>query len=219
MTATTLHYVHDPLCGWCYAVSPMVATVAEAGVRIVLHGGGLFATPTSPVPDKSGYIREHDGRIAALTAVAFGPAYLRGLLSDATTVFWSRPTVAAVLAAGAMESGGDLRMLGAIQRAHYVDGRRVVETPVLSQAAETIGLSKRAFLDALHDAPVDDHIASTRRWMRQLSLRAFPSFVLERDGDCVRVDHEPFYGKPGAFLQAVNALAAAPATGTGDATR
>ena len=48
----------------------------------------------------------------------FGDAYLDGLLVDADTVFWSRPAIAGVLAAGTIEPGAELRMLRAIQHAH-----------------------------------------------------------------------------------------------------
>jgi putative protein-disulfide isomerase len=211
MTAPTLHYVHDPLCGWCYAVTPMIDAVAQAGIGIVLHGGGLWEPATGPTPEKRAYIRQNDARIAALTGMTFGPAYLDGLLADATTVFWSIPTIAAVLAAGTVEEGADLKMMHAIQHAHYVNGRRVVETPVLTEAAVSVGLAEDAFLHAFQRAPVDEHVARTRRWMQQLGLHGFPSFVLEHDAKLVRVQHEPFYGRPAAFLHAVNAAAAAPA--------
>jgi len=210
MTAPTLHYVHDPLCGWCYAVTPMIEAVAQAGIGIVLHGGGLWEPATSPTPEKRAYIRQNDTRIAALTGMTFGPAYLDSLLTDATTVFWSSPTIAAVLAAGTMETGADLRMMHAIQYAHYVDGRRVVETSVLTDVARSVGVAEDVFLRALQSVPVDEHIARTRRWMQQLGLGGFPSFVLERDGELVRVQHELFYGRPDAFLHAVNAIAAVP---------
>jgi len=37
----TLHYFHDPLCGWCYAAAPLVtAAAAVPGVALKLHGGG-----------------------------------------------------------------------------------------------------------------------------------------------------------------------------------
>jgi len=210
MTAPTLHYVHDPLCGWCYAVTPMIEAVAQTGIGIALHGGGLWEPATGLAPEKCAYIRQNDARIAALTGMAFDPAYLDGLLTDAATVFWSRPTIAAVLAAGTMEGGADLRMMHAIQHAHYVAGRRVVETPVLAEVAGSIGLAEDAFLHVFQGAPVDEHIARTRRWMQQLGLHGFPSFILEYDGQLVRVQHEPFYGRPDAFLHAVNAIAAAP---------
>ena len=194
-----------------YAVTPMVEAVAQAGFGIVLHGGGLWDPAVALAPDKRAYIRQNDARIAALTGMAFGPAYLNGLLTGATTVFWSSPTIAAVLAAGTMEEGADLKMMHAIQRAHYVDGRRVVETPVLAEVAGSVGLAEGAFLHALRDAPVDEHIARTRGWMQQLGLRGFPSFILEHGGVLARVQHEPFYGRPDAFLHAVNAAVAAPA--------
>lgn len=209
MTAPTLHYVHDPLCGWCYTVTPMIEAVAQAGIGIVLHGGGLWELATSPAPEKRAYIRQNDSRIAAMTGMTFGPAYLDGLLTDTTTVFWSSPTIAAVLAAGAMETGADLRMLHAIQHAHYVDGRRVVEASVLTEVAGSVGLAEDVFFRALQSVPVDEHVARTRRWMQQLGLGGFPSFVVERDGALVRVQHEPFYGRPEAFLHAVNAIAVA----------
>ena len=210
MNAPTLHYFHDPLCGWCYAVTPMVDAIVGAGIKVELHGGGLWETPGSLAPSKRAYIRQSDARIADLTGVTFGHAYIDGLLADADTVFWSRPTIAAVLAAGRMEAGGDLRMMRTIQRAHYVDGRHVVEPAALAEVAGTIGLAEDAFLDALNTVPVDDHIDGTRQWMRELGLGGFPSFLLERDGELTRVQHEPFYGRPDAFLHAVTAIIAPP---------
>lgn len=210
MTVPTLHYVHDPLCGWCYAVTPMVEAVANAGIPIVLHGGGLWEPATGLAPDKRAYIRQSDARIAELTGMTFGRAYLDGLLMDAQTVFWSRPTIAAVLAAGTIEQDAELRMMHAIQRAHYVEGRRVVEPSALAAVAGSIGLAEDEFARALAAMRVDEHIAATRRLMQQAGLRGFPAFLLERGVELIRIQHEPFYGRPDAFLHAVNAHVTAP---------
>ena len=206
MTTPILHYIHDPLCGWCYAASPMVEAVANAGIPIALHGGGLMETPTRLAPDKRAYIRRSDAHIAELTGVTFGAAYLDGLLVDADSVFWSRPTIAAVLAAGTIERGAELRMLRAIQHAHYVEGRRVVDVAVLTAVAGTIGLAENAFSLALESVAVDEHIAAARRLMQRAGLRGFPGFPLERGADLVRVEHEPFYGRPAEFVRAIKAL-------------
>ena len=203
MTTPILHYIHDPLCGWCYAASPMVEAVANAGIPIALHGGGLMETPTRLAPDKRAYIRRSDAHIAELTGVTFGAAYLDGLLVDADSVFWSRPTIAAVLAAGTIERGAELRMLRAIQHAHYVEGRRVVDVAVLTAVAGTIGLAENAFSLALESVAVDEHIAAARRLMQRAG---FPGFLLERGADLIRVEHEPFYGRPAEFVRAIKAL-------------
>ena len=39
----TLHYVFDPLCGWCYGAAPLVeAARGIAGLTIAPHGGGMM---------------------------------------------------------------------------------------------------------------------------------------------------------------------------------
>lgn len=208
MTTPTLHYVHDPLCGWCYAAAPMVRAALDAGVAVVLHGGGLWEPATRLDPDRGRSIRQNDERIAALTSLPFGSPYLNGLLDNPGTVFWSRPTIAAVLAAGVVRTGADLSMLHAIQDAHYVAGRRVVDTAVLTDLALGLGLDGDAFQRSFDDVEVDAHIAHTRGWMERLGLRGFPSFVLENGPTPIRFRHEPFYGRPEAFAQAVRDTAA-----------
>lgn len=209
MTPSALHYIHDPLCGWCYAAGPMVAAVAKLGISVVLHGGGLWSEPTRIAQDKRAYIREADARIAAMTGVPFGRSYLDGLLMDPDMTLWSAPVTAATMAAGAVEPGADLRMLRAIQQAHYVDGRRVVETEVLVELAGAIGLLPAVFGDALQAASPSAHITATRQLMQGSGLSGFPGFLLEKNGGLMRIDHEPFYGRADDFGGWIEAQASA----------
>jgi len=59
MMGSVFHYIHDPLCGWCYAAERLVeavAHVAPAVLSIQLYGGGLF-----PRTSLSAAKREHIG--------------------------------------------------------------------------------------------------------------------------------------------------------------
>ena len=208
MTDRTLHYIYDPLCGWCYAAAPMIEAVRNAGVPVTLHSGGLWDAPTHLGDEKSRYIRENDQRIAALTGLHFGAPYFDGLLTSSETVLWSHPTIAAVLAAGAIEAGAEFAMLRAIQDAHYVSGRHVVDPLVLADLAEDVGLDRPAFDKAFIEAPAESHIGQTRQWMQQIGQRGFPGFLLERNSALLRVQHEPFYGRSEAFAVAVVEMAA-----------
>ena len=210
MTNTILHYVYDPLCGWCYAAEPLVKAAADACVPIVLHGGGLWDPGVHAPEAKRRSMRETDARIARLTGQLFGEAYLEGLLVDPASIWWSRPTVAAVLAAESLEAGRGLAMIAAVQRAHYVEGRRVVEDAVLTEAAGAIGLDPSRFTQVLRAAPVDAHIQATRQLMRSHGLQGFPSFLVERDGRVERLPHEGCYGRPAAFVAAFETPASAP---------
>lgn len=203
MSRPILHYLHDPLCGWCYAAAPMVDAVRNAGIRLSLHGGGLWADPTKLSAEKAVYIRTSDARIASLSGQRFGTAYTDELLGDPTTVFWSLPTIAAVQAAERIEAGSGLRMLHAIQVAHYVDGRRVVHPEILADVAAEIGLDPQAFEQSSDLAGAGSHIASTRAFMERLGLGGFPSFVLERGAELTGLSHDGFYGRPVAFADAV----------------
>lgn len=82
-TETCLHYIYDPLCGWCYAVAPLVKA-ARAVMPILLHGGGMMtgARRQKITPDWKAYVGPNDRQITQVTGQLFGGAYLNGLLSD-----------------------------------------------------------------------------------------------------------------------------------------
>ena len=208
MNSPILHYVYDPLCGWCYAAEPMVRAAGEAGISIVLHGGGLWDPGVHATDAKRRMMRETDGRISELTGQPFGAAYLDGLLVDPASIWWSRPTVAAVLAAEAARPGSDVAMVAAIQHAHYVEGRPVIEDAVLVELAAGLGLDAVIFHKALSNAPVDRHLQDSRALMRRHGLQGYPSFLLECEDALERLPHEACYGRPDAFVAAIRTAAA-----------
>lgn len=199
MTAI-LHYIHDPLCGWCYGAEPLVRSAASIGnLALRLHGGGLWPQPTKLPDDMRNYIRQADTRIAAMSGQPYGDAYLSGLLVDPELVLESRPTICAVLAAEALDTSKALAMLAGIQHAHYEHGLHVVRQPVLASIAAECGLDSEAFEEASMNVAVDEHIAETRALMQRVGAAGFPTFVLECDRDLTTVAHHRFAGNPAAF--------------------
>jgi putative protein-disulfide isomerase len=200
LSSATLHFIFDPLCGWCYGAAPLVD--AAAGVKdleLELHAGCLWPEPTRLPEDMRGYIQQADARIAAMSGQAFGAAYLEGLLLDPELVLESRPVIAAMLAARALDPGLALSMLRGIQHAHYVQGRHVVRPDVLAQIADECGIERDAFAAALEQVDVDAHVAAARRFMARVGARGFPTFVLEIDGELMRAPNERFVGNAAGF--------------------
>ena len=199
MTAT-LHYIYDPLCGWCYGAEPLV-TAASTSPRVALelHAGALWPEPTQLPESTRLYIRQADQRIAAMSGQRFGPDYHNGLLLDPTMVLESRPPTAAVLAAQSLDPEKALPMLRAIQHAHYEQGRRVVEHDVLCDLAVEIGLDRAEFEAALARVPLEDHLSATHRLMSQVGAQGFPTFVLELGEDLYPVPHGRFASQPTQF--------------------
>lgn len=207
MNDLTLHYLYDPLCGWCYGASPLLAAAREVtGLDVRLHGGGMM-TDANRQPVGAGlrhYVMPHDLRIAQLTGQPFGKDYFDGLLRDTSAVFDSAPPTAAVLAAEALDGLG-AAMLARIQRAHYVEGRRIAERPVLLELGAELGLGE-GFAGRSTPAPASRcaHFADSRRLMNRLGAAGFPTFALERDGRLQVLDTGRYLGQPDdwrAFLE------------------
>lgn len=218
----TLYYIYDPLCGWCYGASELAnAASGIDNIALTLRAGGLWPEPTKLPNEMRRYIQQADARNARLNGVAFGDAYLTGLLFDPGLVLESRPVVAAILAVRSLDPAKELEMLNAIQRAHYIDGRHVVRSDVLADLAAGLGFDTADFGQAIAAAPVDAHIAETRELMARVGATGFPTFVLEIGGRMLGVPHHEFAGNPPGFIdwleRTTNASPARAGAGSGPA--
>ena len=174
-----LHYVYDPLCGWCYGAAPLLdAAQAIDGLAIVLHGGGMMsgANRQSVNDNLRRHVMAHDQRIAQATGQPFGQAYFDGLLRDTGAVFDSTPPTTAILAAQEI-AGLGLAMLHLIQHAHYVLGQRVADAGVLAGLAQQLELDAGLFAgpSAAWPAPPPNSMSRTAApcW-HAWAGRAFP---------------------------------------------
>ena len=210
----TLHYVYDPLCGWCYGAAPLLAAARGIpGLDIALHGGGMMAGGNrKPVTEAlRRYVMPQDGRIAGLTGQAFGDDYFNGLLRDTGAVFDSEPPITAILAAQSLGGRGP-ELLQRIQRAHYVQGRRIADPAVLSALAADIRLDPAAFdaaYAAAQGAETAAHIAASRRLPARLGGTGFPTLALERDGAYELLQPSRYLGRPGQWQADLQARIAA----------
>ncbi|WP_137939607.1 DsbA family protein [Chitinivorax sp. B] len=200
----TLHYIYDPLCGWCYGASPLVSAAADIpGLTLTLHGGGMMtgANRQAVTDSLRQYVMQHDQRIASITGQPFGTAYFDGLLKDRTAVLDSAPPIAAILAAAAMGLPAHV-MLARIQKAHYVEGRRIADGPILIELAESLGLDTEAFAEqfaAYQGAQTAAHTSASRQWLTRTGRQGFPTFVLERNGQFSVLEPSHYLGQQQAW--------------------
>ena len=206
-----LHYLFDPLCGWCYGVTPLIAAAAGvSGLEIELHGGGMLAGANRRAinPQWRAYVLPHDRRIAELSGQPFGDGYFNGLLNDQGAVLDSEPPISAILAAQAV-TGQGLAMLQRIQHAHYVEGRRIADVQVLTALAGELGLSLLSFSNAYQAAcgrQTQGHIAASRVLLAQAGAQGFPTLLLEDGRGHMRVlELSHYLGHPQQWLSYLRA--------------
>ncbi len=201
-TGATLHYIFDPMCGWCYAAAPLVdAARSVPGLQVAFHAGGMMtgANRRAITPQWRDYVMPHDLRITELTGQPFGRGYFEGLLRDTGAVMDSEPPTTAILAAESLRTGGGLDMIHRLQQAHYVEGRRIADAGVLADMAVDIGFEAEAFKAAfarLSGEATAQHIAESRQLLQRAGGQGFPTFVLtQADGRASRIDTGPWLGR------------------------
>ena len=201
-----LHYIYDPLCGWCYGAEPLVWAASKVdGLALRMHAGGLWPQPTR-LPDQTRrYIAQADARVGQISGQPYGEPYVNGLLFDPELVLESRPVIAAVLAAQSLDPAKALPMLRGIQHAHYERGKHVVRAETLREVAGESGLDVVAFDEALKTVPVDKHIAESQELMNNVGAQGFPTFVLQISSDWFAVPHGRFASAPAKFAEWLDA--------------
>lgn len=204
----TLHYVFDPLCGWCYGAGGTVAKLAGTpGVELRLLPSGLFCGEGArPMDDDfAAYAWSNDQRIERLTGQPFTERYRNNVLTDRQQMFDSGPATVALTAVALTAPEHELAALKAIQHARYVDGQNITAPDTLVAVLRTLGLDAAAqrlagFDTELLDAN-RDRVAKAQTLLRQFGARGVPSFILENNGQRELLHAGNVFSNPQAFVE------------------
>ncbi|CAM5787199.1 DsbA family protein [Castellaniella caeni] len=203
---TVLHYIFDPLCGWCYAVAPLIEAARKIrDIHIELHPGGMLSGPMRRriTADWREHVIPMDRRIASLSGQHFGEAYFDGLLRNDTIWLDSAPPTAAILAAEAL-AGQGLQMLHRIQRGHYIEGQAVAEPDVLLGFARDLDLDGPTFeahFESWAGKRSEVHVAATRQLMNQFGISGFPAVLMHRGGTWGTLPIQRYLGRPALWRE------------------
>ncbi|WP_432452740.1 DsbA family protein [Agarivorans sp. QJM3NY_29] len=208
----TLNYLFDPLCGWCYGISPAFSALANASeqVHIKLLPTGLFSGAGSRAMNEefAAFAWSNDQRIASLTGQPFSEQYRHSVLADHQQRFDSSLPTIVLTAVALTQPEKELEMLKAIQKLRYVEGRNVTDRATLEQALHTLGLSDAvALLDSpeLHKAN-QQRLEQAQNLMQEFAARGVPSLIAESKGRRVQLSTADFYADSQALLRQLKAL-------------
>lgn len=203
-----LHYINDPLCGWCYAAAPLISAAAEIPqLNIQLHCGGLWINEHRRPLGKAlrDYVKPLDERIQLLTGQPFGERYFNELLLDSSRVLDSEPLIHAMLAVE-KAGGSALTMLQRIQQTHYRDGIWTGSVAVLAELAAEQHISAEQFIRAKEQVNVVAHMAATQKLMARLGVSGYPNIALQQDDNWQLISLNSFLGKPDVFKKHLEKL-------------
>ncbi|GLK83337.1 DsbA family protein [Ancylobacter defluvii] len=182
---TTITYLFDPLCGWCYGAGPALDMLAaDPAFSLELAPTGLFAGAGARPMDGgfAAYAWANDQRIEKLTGQRFTAAYRDKVLADRQRRFDSGPATLALTAVHLTAPEGERAALKAIQHARYVDGRDITDAAVLAALLDGAGFRAAAGRLACPDddllAATQARIAAARQQMHGFGVAGVPALML-----------------------------------------
>ena len=180
MNSTTLFYIHDPMCSWCWGFSHTWNKVknslpSEINVQYIL--GGLAPDSSEVMPNEMReYIQMNWHKIEQkIPGVSFNYTFWDSCTPKRSTY----PACRAVIAVKNQNTELEQTMVKLIQQAYYLDAKNPSEDDVLISLAKTLDLDIKQFTQDLNSEPTQQLLSDDIALMQSLGVSSFPSLVLQ----------------------------------------
>ncbi|KAA8726560.1 DsbA family protein [Ewingella americana] len=213
-----LLYVFDPLCGWCYASAPALASLAAAfPQQLELMPSGLFsdAGAREMTPSLATHAWTNDQRIESLTGQVFSEKYFNNILMGTDVRFDSQAMNRALTAIRQLDASLETEVLHHLQHERYVNGQDTsapqVVANIAAQHVQAAGYELDASDFALrltHDEALAEQThrrtQTTQSLMDKLAVRGVPLLLVQTGDQYEQISGKPLYVDPQALVAAIS---------------
>ena len=197
---STLYYVHDPMCSWCWGFRPTwdaLKQVLPETVTIENVCGGLAPDCDESMPEDIQLVIEgYWHTIKAQLGTEFNFDFWRLNQPRRSTYMTCR----AAIAAAAQDS--EEAMINAIQHGYYLRALNPSDMPVLVKLAGELGLDKVRFESDLLSVSTEVEFNRQLKLAKNLPIDGFPSLVLAVGKKTSRIEID--YLEVDGILKAIN---------------
>jgi putative protein-disulfide isomerase len=172
-----LLYLFDPLCGWCYGMSPVLQRVRQEFAHCldvsVLCGGMVTGEHVGPIRHDWAYISGALQQVEKVTGAAF-----RALGEEGRRVQDSEPPSRAIGVFRQFNQPDTIRFAHDIQVAYFRDGADLNEPETYVPLAAAYGLDGADFL---HRLPLPETAQATQQEfaaVAKIGVQGFPTVIL-----------------------------------------
>lgn len=209
---TTVTYLFDPLCGWCYGASPTMQRLGQHNaIQLELAPTGLFAGSGGRIMDAAfaDYAWSNDMRIEKLTGQRFTDAYRKNVLGKPGSRFDSAPATLALTAVSLSDPQREQEVLKVLQEARYLHALDTSTAPVVVRLLRDMGLGIAADRLAAADAELlaanAARIQKAQALMRALGAQGVPALAVTDDGGRRLLRGDALYGSFDGLLEQIEA--------------
>jgi putative protein-disulfide isomerase len=192
-----LYYIFDPICGWCFGMSPAITALHnEWKDKVdfeVLSGGMVLGDRVGPIRSFAHIIQGSRARLEDTTGVRFGEPFWAKLEQGDMVMGSLKPSIALAVSRD-LAPGRSIEFAAAIQRAIYVDGMEPELTEAYRPLAESFDLDADEFLKRMgyphYEMVANKDFAQSAKW----GIQGFPSVVVfhQDQGYLIARGYSPF---------------------------
>ena len=203
-------YITDPLCGWCYAVAPLVEHLSQQQEipPVTLLHRALFTGQMTRWMSRSfsDYVMDTDRRITELSGQTFSQAYRDNLFYRNYLIFDSWPTAKAIQVIRNYDEAKVLPFFQGMQQARFIEGKIITDTSVLCEIAASVGLQADLFHNKyMYDERTETGARQEQQQALQLMARVHangvPTFLLQQGKQVIPIPHEQYLNSPETFIR------------------
>jgi len=194
MSDTTLYYVHDPMCSWCWGYRPTWDTLQaqllqqfNQQLTIKYLVGGLAPDSELPMPQSMQQMLQQTWhKIAQQLGTQFNHDFWQHCQPRRSTYLACRTTIVA------RQYGLEQQMINSIQQAYYLHVRNPSYIGTLTSIATQLGIPADLFNQQLNASETEEQLITEINLARQLPIQGFPSLVLMAANNAypIRLDYQ-----------------------------
>ncbi|RSK51427.1 DsbA family protein [Hymenobacter rigui] len=176
-----LLFISDPLCAWCYGMSPVLQRVQqEFAGRVavsVLCGGMITGEQVEPIrvqwPQLSGAL----GQVQTVTGAEFGPAF-RALGQEGSFELNSEPPSRAIHAFRQLRQDEAAQFAHEVQQAYFRDGADLNNPATYDALVASYGLDASDFRERIQSREVIRGTILEFAAVGKIGVQGFPTVIL-----------------------------------------
>ena len=192
-----LHYLHDPMCSWCWGFKPtwnIVTKQLKGKIQIISLLGGLAPDSDEDMPLQiRDYVQSNWRRIEEkIPGTKFNYDFWTNCKPRRSTY----PACRAVISARFQNPDCETLMISAIQKCYYLDSQNPSNEDVLVRLARELGLDAEKFRFDLRSEKVSETLLTEISLAKSLEMQRMPSLSLQtgRELKAISIDYlDPNY--------------------------
>ena len=178
---TTIIYIGDPMCSWCYGFAPEISKVKgnypAFDFKIVL--GGLRPNGTEQINGMKDFLKEHWEHVNEASKQPFK----YDVLDEKDFVYDTEPACRAVMVAREMKPNIEMDFFKNVQTAFYADNKNTNNITTYVQLARTHGLDEAKFKSLFESEEIKQKVKEDFVLASNMGVSGFPAVIISKNGE------------------------------------